>query len=324
MYPLDHLILDRLTKPGPRLPWITQWLLDEVWSDERYETLSRAEYLKGGEETVNNFEILISAAADGVYNELLAGPAPEKNIFKQLADEKTAVVVIDGLSLRELPTIVKLAGVSGFTVTEKGCSLAAVPSETMDFIEREFACGRIGPSQLPGRGELTSRGITAIYTASPTQNLGTYDEKTSLLIWSAFPDNTYNDAGARFESHFEHIHLQFETLWTNTVQRIRNKKRIVITSDHGYVFFGTGMDFVRNLTEIRALNEYFGNNRSVRLSENPDYPKTNDIVVDEGKQVAMIKGRIRTRSTGEAATKLYRHGGLSLMEMFAPWIVLEI
>ena len=38
----------------------------------------------------------------------------------------------------------------------------------------------------------------------------------------------------------------------------------------------------------------------------------------------MVKGRVRTKSTGEAASKLYRHGGLSLMEMITPWIEIKV
>jgi hypothetical protein len=34
----------------------------------------------------------------------------------------------------------------------------------------------------------------------------------------------------------------------------------------------------------------------------------------------MLKGRVRTASTGKAASLKYKHGGLSLMEMVTPWI----
>ena len=53
-------------------------------------------------------------------------------------------------------------------------------------------------------------------------------------------------------------------------------------------------------------------------------PLSDAIVIDEGKQLAIVKGRVKTRSTGEAAVKLYKHGGLSLMEMLTPWVVLEV
>jgi hypothetical protein len=93
-------------------------------------------------------------------------------------------------------------------------------------------------------------------------------------------------------------------------------------SDHGYIFFGTGMDFPRK--EMRELNNYFGNDRYAFLSAKPNPPASDDIIIDETKRVALLKGRVKTRSTGEAASKLYKHGGLSLMEMLTPWIVLEI
>ncbi|MGR3292551.1 MAG: hypothetical protein ACUZ9M_00885 [Candidatus Scalindua sp.] len=317
-------LLEKLTDSGPRLPWIKRWLIDEIWNPLRYKTHSHIEYLRQGEEAVNKFETLIASSADRVYEELLTPPETTKSLLNVLSDSKTAVVVFDGLSLREIPIIVKLSKDSGFCIKEISCSHAAIPCETIDFIERELKCPRIGPSQLVGRKELSDRGITAIYTENPIQGLGNTRENTSLLVWSAFPDNTYKDSGAKFDNHFENIHMQFETAWTNTVQQIKGKNRIVITSDHGYVFFGTGMDFLRSSQETKKLNDYFGNDRYVRLSERPDPPISDDIMIDTNRQIALIKGRIKTRSTGEAATRLYKHGGLSLMEMLIPWIVLEV
>ena len=234
------------------------------------------------------------------------------------------MVVFDGLSIREIPVILDLAGKSGLSVTLTGTSQAALPSETMDFIERELSCGRIAPSQLPTRRELKEKEITAIYSSDITQSLSGDYENTGLLVWSSFPDMTYRDSGARFESHFENIHKLFETAWMNTVQSIKGKKRIIVTSDHGYIFFGSGMDFFRNASEIKDLNAYFGNDRHVFLTEKPNPPDSEDIFIDPSKNVAMVRGRVRTRSTGEAAGKLYRHGGLSLMEKITPWIELEV
>ncbi len=321
MLNLTNELLDTLIKPGSRLPWIKRWLIEEVWTLPFYESFSHIEYLKDGEEKVNRFEELICFAADRTYRELMSPPLPEKSLLNVLR-ENTAVIVFDGLSLREIPIILRLSKKSDLTVREISCSIAAIPSETMDFIEREFQCGKISPSQLPGRNELRSKGITAIYTNNITQGINAPENNSPLLIWSAFPDNTYTDSGSRFENHFENIHIQFETAWMNTVQQIKGKKTIIVTSDHGYVFFGTGMD--RTSLDMRDLNSYFGNNRNTLLSDNPNPPKSDDIIIDEAKGVAMVKGRIKTRSTGEAAMKLYKHGGLSLMEMLTPWVVLEV
>lgn len=320
---LNHILFKRLIESGPRLAWITEWLLEEVWSPERYRNLKRVEFLRSGEEKVNRFEMLVASAADRIYDELLSAPYPSRNLLEVLSDSSTAVVIFDGLSVREVPMILNLAAKSGFTVSLKSTFQAAIPSETLDFIARELPCGHVAPSQLPTRKELKEKGIFTSYTNDITQPLvGNYGT-CPLLVWSAFPDATYKDSGARFESHFENIHELFETAWINTVQAIKGKKKFIITSDHGYIYFGTGMDFPRSTTEMRPLNTYFGNDRNVSLNEKPDFPVSDDLYIGESQKIAMVKGRVRTRSTGEAARKLYRHGGLSLMEMITPWIELE-
>lgn len=321
---MDQALFNKLTGPGPRLTWIIEWLLEEVWSSERYQTLSPVEFLRAGEEKINRFEMLAASTADRIYGEFLSGPDASRNLLGALSDPDTAVVVFDGLSIREAPMILALAYKSGLSVSLIATSQAAIPSETMDFIERELPCGHIAPSQLQTRKELRKKGIVAIYSNDITRPLSGEYDNSPLLVWSSFPDVTYKDSGARFESHFENIHTLFETAWINIVQSIKGKQRIIITSDHGYIFFGTGMDFPRNSSEMRGLNACFGNDRNVSLEEKPDIPVSDDIYICESQKTALIKGRVRTKSTGDAARKLYKHGGLSLMEMITPWIELEV
>jgi len=266
---------------------------------------------------------LISASAPRVYDEFASDPRGSKSLLKELSSPDTAVVVFDGLSIREVPMILRLAEKSGFTIIEKKVACAAMPSETMDYINRELPCGRIAPSQLTSRRELKEQNIAVIYNGNHTQPVSGEYRNSALLLWSSFPDSTYRDSGARFENHFENIHTLFETAWINTVQQIKGKRKIVITSDHGYIYFGTGMDFPRNHPDLLELNRYFGNDRSVSISDRGLPPESDDIYIDAARNVAMVKGRIKTRSTGEAAAKLYKHGGLSLMEMLTPWIVLK-
>jgi len=320
---LEQTLFKRLTQPGSRLTWIIDWLLEEVWNSERYKSLTPVEFLRMGEEQVNRFELLVASAADRIYGEILSAPDPSRKLLDVLSEPNTAVVVFDGLSIREVPMILTLADKSGFDISLLGTSHAAIPSETIDFINRELPCGRIAPSQLQTRRELKEKGIVAIYSRDITQPLSAEYENSSLLVWSSFPDSTYKDSGAKFESHFENIHALFETAWMNIVQAIKGKKKIIITSDHGYIFFGTGMDFPRSPSETKALNAYFGNDRNVPLEENLQLPISDDLFVVQSQNVAMVKGRVRTKSTGEAASKLYRHGGLSLMEMITPWIELK-
>jgi len=323
MKSVPPILYERIIEPGPRLPWFTEWLIQEVWSRDRYRKLEPKRFLLQGEEEINLFEQLVATTADRVYQELLSSPPANRRILSVLGQQDQAVVIFDGMSVREIPIALDLAEKSGFGICNVSTSLAAMPSETIDFVARELPCGRIAPSQLTSRKELKERNITAIYTGSHTQPIQPPEDGNALLVWSAFPDNTYKDSGARFESHFENIHTMFETAWIHTVQRIRNQKKIIITSDHGYIFFGTGMDFPRTTKEIRELNQYFGNDRSVSLEKKPQVPSSDDVYVDESCRVAVLKGRVKARSTGDAGTKLYKHGGLSVMEMLTPWIELE-
>jgi hypothetical protein len=319
---IDATLISKLTQAGPRLPSIKKWLMESVWSQERYDSLGPLSYLQNGEAAVNEFEKLISATADRVYYEFLERGGKNRDILAVLAEPSTAVVIFDGMSVRELPMLLSLAKKSGFRIVEQDYGVSAVPSETLNFIEQRLGCPQIGPSQLPGRKELTEKGIRAFYLSSHTQSLNTDSPKHSILVWSAFPDNTYADTGARFDKHFEQICHQLETAWIHNVQQIKGIKKIVVTSDHGYTFLDSGLSFERSRTEIGELNRFFGNNRCRKITDTSELPVSGDVFV--GNDYAMIKGRVHTRSTGTAASHLYKHGGMSLMECFTPWLVLEL
>jgi hypothetical protein len=320
---VDIPLINMLTVAEDRLPKLKSWLMDSIWTQKRYEQLGALKYLKEGETEVNEMEKLIAATADRIYREFFQEHELSKNILTQLTTPSTAVIVFDGMSVRELPILIQFAQKSGMKIIEHDYAFSAIPSETMTFVEHKLGCIGVSPSQLPGRKELREKGIHAVFLSSNTQCLNADVDAQSLLVWSSFPDNTYSDSNARFEQHFEHICHQIETAWIHSVQQIKRHKRIIITSDHGYVFFGSGMDFGRLPNELRELNSFFGNDRNKFVEEGLTVPVSDDVFYDSRSRYAMVKGRVHTRSTGQAAARLYKHGGLSLMECFVPWLVLE-
>jgi hypothetical protein len=114
----------------------------------------------------------------------------------------------------------------------------------------------------------------------------------------------------------------YGTAWRNTVMQISRGRRIVITSDHGYIFFGAGFDSTRPNDVCALLDQdrfkVFGADE--KMPNRTDEP---GLQVFDEKRLAMLRGRIKNRPKGPSANKVYRHGGLSLMEMLTPWIVLE-
>ncbi|MBN2145087.1 MAG: hypothetical protein JW774_10725 [Candidatus Aureabacteria bacterium] len=316
-------LIKKLLQPGPRLGWLKEWLSREVWSSENYQELSPLDYLNRGEKIICDFEELLVSAAEQVYDELISSAEKQFSIPDALKDKDTAVVIFDGLSVREMPMLKVLAEKSGMKIKTADYSLSSVPSETLDFIEQKIQVGRIAPSLFPSRKEFKEKGISAFYVSGHNETV-TLSGNNSMLLWSSFPDNTYKDSGARFDSHFSNIRDVFETAWINCVQAIRNKKRIIITSDHGYIFLGSGLDFPRNTKDLRVLNDIFGNERCVSLDKLKGVETLEDVYLDKVRNLALLKGRVKTVGTGSAASRLYKHGGLSLMEMFTPWLELEI
>ncbi len=323
---LTQALLARLTQPGPRLPWLERWLLDEVWSRARFEAADDIvrDYLLPGEREVKEMEEILAAAAMRAYDELLATPTPGRDLRAFLeARHPSAAVVFDGLSLRELPALLHLAERSGFTVRELGVSTAAVPSETKDFTQQRLRVGsRVPPSSLPGRGELRAAGIECAYYDSPQARRTLDPTAPALLLWSAFPDQTYGDSGARFDGQFAQIQTYLDTAWQNTVQQIPRGRPILITSDHGYIFFGTGCSASRTNAALRPLTTRFGGERFLRLNGSEEAPYHPDVAVIPSRDVAMLRGRIQLHPSSPDAIKLYKHGGLSLMEMLTPWLVI--
>lgn len=315
---------NNLISQGSRIEWLEKWLLSEIWTSERYQDLSPIGYLEKGESEVNELEEVISHAADRMYHELIDDAPKSHNVINILeGDELSALVVFDGLSLREIPFLMSLAQKSHFFIREIGTALSALPSESVSFIEQRLKLNAIAPSQLPINKELKERNISAYYYDNPNRRQTLDNRNKNFLLWSAFPDNTYADSDARFPQHFEQMHSLLETAWINIVQQIPRGRKIVITSDHGYVYFGHGLSFLRSNAEIRCLTEVLAGERFLKLDDECSKPLNHpDLMYVFDRKVAVIKGRVQTHPCGKGSGRLYKHGGLSIMEMLVPWIEL--
>jgi len=323
---LDQLF-ETLTSPTPRLPALAKWLTDEVWHTDDYPHADAAAFLRSGEEKVNELESILCSAAWRLYDEFQAPPEDDRNLLSFLTQQRPcAAIVFDGLSLREVPAIQHLAKESGFKLLEAGFSQSAIPSETVDFVEERLGLPNTSPVQLTSRQALREKGIAAYYYPHANFREKLDDSFPAILIWSAFPDVTYKDSGARLAEHFAQLDQTLKTAWTNTAQQVPKQRRILITSDHAYVFFGHGLSFPRQNAELAEITRRFGGQRSCRLQDGERFLEHPDVAVVHdyaGRPVMMLRGRVQTHVPGEQANRLYKHGGLSLMEMLTPWIVLE-
>lgn len=308
-----------LTRPDARLPLVEKWLRENVWSESNFRSLSRQEYLTKGEREVLRLEEVILNSAWNVYDEIVAASINAASIFNEIErDPKTAVVVFDGCSIREVPLLIDLAEKTGFKVMLSRFDYGALPSTTESYVEQRILGKKLAPSHLPGRKELKSLGISAYYYDTSIRSFEL--SGNSLLLWSSFPDGTYMNFEARSANHFEAITHQFDVAWKNTVLAVPRDHRIIITSDHGYAYFGAGLESERKAQEtLRILD----NDRFKEFDGNGFSFDSTELQVIPSRRVAMLRGRIKNRPQGPAANKVFRHGGMSLMEMLTPWIELR-
>ncbi|MDY0168856.1 MAG: hypothetical protein RBS80_20090 [Thermoguttaceae bacterium] len=327
MAALTPTIFEKLIQPGARLPWLADWLLGEVWSQHNYRQMPTGQYLQSGEQLVNELEEVLCAAACRLYDAFLE-PVPDDRHLKRYltSGQQCAAVVFDGLSLREVPLVKRLAEQSGLRIVEEGWSVAATPSDTVDFIASRLGVGTIAPAQLPACAALRADGIACHYLGQVNERCSLNAAAQAILVWSSFPDYRYTERDAKFPELFENLHNMMMTAWQNSVQAIVQQspgRRILITSDHGYVYFGSGCSFGWDNSTVAPITDYFGAGRFARLADKPNAPDHRGVHVLNDRGVAMIRGRVQTHPRGEGARKLYKHGGMSLMEMLVPWLVLE-
>ncbi|MBI4468464.1 MAG: hypothetical protein HY650_03975 [Acidobacteria bacterium] len=322
---LDRTLLDELTQPGFRLPALTNWLTTEVWTMDRYREVGEkpADYLVAGEGLVHHRETLLTLAGESLYDELASAPPANRSV-RAFLDRcpGASVVVFDGCSIRELPRLVRLAESSHRPVLDRSYGFAAVPSETEFFISQRLGLGlpTISPSALPGRRELREQGIKAYWQRQPTQQFRIEEGSESSLLWVRFPDMRFMDTAAANAELFDSIWDMLEMVWMRTVQMLPASRPVLVTSDHGYIFLGAGLSDPRLNGVDRPLE---GKRYREFADEEPLPLKKAGLWVDPARRLAVVAGRVHNRPQAPSpSNSVYRHGGLSVMEMLTPWLVL--
>lgn len=322
---VDRPFIERWTRAAPRLAGLIQWLTWEVWTTERFQECGSkpSEYLQSGERVVNEWESLLTAAADSYSSELTAAPSPAWRISDFLRDRPEAcVLVLDGCSLRELPRLLDLAHASRRPMMECACGRSAIPSTTEHFVNLRtgFAFPAIGPSQLVSRREWRELGIRYHYFQAPNESQHISEKPGSILLWHRFPDLRFMDSTASSAEFYDSIWDTLGLVWQRTVQALPSSRTVLVTSDHGYVFLGSGFS-------DRGLDGSDQPLKGKRYREfEPDEPlpaESPGLYVDSERRIAAVRGRCHNRPQAPSPSRsLFRHEGVSLMEVLTPWLVL--
>lgn len=234
-----------------------------------------------------------------------------------------AVLILDGLSLRELPWLLQGAKERGFTVHEVSASASELPGETDEFAR---ALGFASRSKLQNNGGGLAHKLQSANTETvdlPWEDCQALITSTrNQIFWHQWPDAKLHDgsgAGQGLEPLTKDVaeQLTSDDFWA-FVERLATGRRLVITSDHGYAATGYFPDADGEVGHF--LKKTFSSGRS-----KPGSGDTGPFVPPVALQIAsphgayrLALGRRKWRSQGGYPT--LTHGGLSLLEVLSPFV----
>lgn len=238
------------------------------------------------------------------------------------------MLILDGLSLRELPWLLQGAKKQGFTLHGVTATASELPGETNEFAH---ALGLASRSQLQANGG----GLTHKLQPAQTETIDLpWKDCTGLVnnascaknwvFWHHWPDAKLHDYGAgqglELLTKDAAQQLSSDDFW-GFVERLATGRRLVITSDHGYAATGYFPDADGDVAA--HLKQTFSSGRSKAGNGDPGPfvpPVALHIDSPHGAHLLAL-GRRKWRSQGGYPT--LTHGGLSLLEVLSPFIELS-
>ncbi|WP_263354239.1 hypothetical protein [Acidicapsa acidisoli] len=237
-----------------------------------------------------------------------------------------AVLILDGLSLRELPWLLQGAKKHGFTLHEVTASASEIPGETNEFAG---ALGFGSRSHLQNNGAGATHKLQSTNTESvdiawkDCQHL--IDFAPNWVFWHHWPDSKLHDgsgAGQGLEMLTRDVaqQLSSDDFW-EFVERLAQGRRLVITSDHGYAATGYFSDADGEVGQFLKKNFASGRSKPGTSEIGPFVPPVAmQIKTPYGAHLLAV-GRWKWKSQGGYPT--LTHGGLSLLEVLSPFIELS-
>ena len=239
-----------------------------------------------------------------------------------------AVLILDGLSLRELPWLIQGAKERGFTLHEVTANASELPGETNEFAR---ALGFGSRSQLQNNGGGLAHRLQPAQTECvdmPWKDceglINGAPGAKNWVFWHHWPDSKLHDgsgAGQGLDTLTRDVadQLGSDDFWA-FVERMSTGRRLVITSDHGYAATGYFPDADGEVGQF--LKKTFSSGRSTAGAGDtgPFVPPVALQINSPHGAHLLALGRWKWKSQGGYPT--LTHGGLSLLEVLSPFVEL--
>ena len=249
------------------------------------------------------------------------------------ASAGTAVLILDGLSLRELPLIVTTAckrGAVPVCVVVRG---SEVPSETEGFAAALGLSSRskLFNNQPPQSFLFAGQDVHTDVLEEPFADcVARVPAKARIFLWHKWPDEPLihlhaeqPNGGAVVAAEAKRT-LASDDFW-KLVNCLRQGRRLLIAGDHGYATASEFSSEVRDEESVRLFASTFGAQRAVREDPARPWPRR-DLpprvlrFSDAGGTWLVVLGQRKWKVRGGFPTLCHR--GLSLLEAAVPVIEL--
>lgn len=239
----------------------------------------------------------------------------------------SAILILDALSLRELPLLVAGAEQRGLSPVRINVRASQVPTETDQFAAALGLPSRskLYNNQPPGTFIFAGPDVhTDVLDAPFADCIASVPSKPRLFLWHKWPDEPLihlhqdKDDGPAIVAEETKKQLASDGFWS-FVDHLRQGRRLVITGDHGYADSKQFSSEVKDEESIRLLREYFGAQRSVREPSDRPWPRQNlPPLVCRYDGWLVLMGQRKWKVQGRKTHLCHR--GLTLLEAAVPLI----
>ena len=317
-------LLDSIISTAPDKAWAD--IGESLWQTFSLPISNDAEVVRR-ERGITELENALSGSCWDLWKEFdTAVPKASQAIleFWERVSGGKALLILDGLSLREVPWLLAGAASRGYTIHAAGSTATELPCETTPFAK---ALGFSQRSALENNGAGGAHRLVGAGTESSNLNwkdcIGLVGNQESVVFWHHFPDERVHDLsspglGLRQLSKEAHEHFTSEDFW-DFVERLSTGRRLVITSDHGYAACEYFPDLV-DKDQVDYMKKLFKSGRTAasNFDDGAWVPPIDLQLTTVHGSHRYVLGRRKWKSSGGYPT--LHHGGLSLLEVFVPFI----
>lgn len=246
--------------------------------------------------------------------------------FWEATPQAKAILILDALSLRELPFLLQGAAENGVAIAQVATTTAEIPADTTPFAKA------LGFSQRSALADSSTPPSHLLFPSAKTQAGGMpFADCISLItpdpnwiFWHHSLDDRLHELsqpdGGIEKVLVEAHHLFHSKDFWDFVKALARGRELVITSDHGYAATGLFPDTEgEEASHLRDVFKARRNTSDTLLGAEKEFLPPIALRLEGSAEAhRLVLGRRKWKVPGGYPT--LAHGGLTLLETFVPYL----